>query len=254
MNEVAAATSPRCRRCAGTSRRTPTTWSSSAAVVTGSRPRTTSRPATASPTSRWSRRTTSGRATPVATRRSSAPTTASPRRSASTSTASSCTRRSRTRPALRSCTSTKGIFWLAHTEMAMRTERARALMNTACGAKTVMVTPDEIKELVPADRPVRRRRYPVLGASHHLEAATARHDRVVWAYAPVRRSAACTSSSTRRSPACVRDGDRVVGVETARRPDRGGHRRVGGRRAASPRSPRRPASGCRSAPIRSTRS
>ena len=36
---------------------------------------------------------------------------------------------------------TKGIFWVAHTEMAMRTERARALMNTACGAKTFMVTP-----------------------------------------------------------------------------------------------------------------
>jgi len=30
---------------------------------------------------------------------------------------------------------TKGIFWLAHTEMAMRAERARCLMNTACGAK-----------------------------------------------------------------------------------------------------------------------
>ena len=31
----------------------------------------------------------------------------------------------------------------------MRTERARALMNTACGAKTFMVTPAELKELVP---------------------------------------------------------------------------------------------------------
>ena len=44
---------------------------------------------------------------------------------------------------------TKGIFWVAHTEMAMRTERARAQMNTACGAKTVMVSPAELKELVP---------------------------------------------------------------------------------------------------------
>ena len=33
---------------------------------------------------------------------------------------------------------TKGIVWLAHTEMAMRTERARAAMNQACGAKTFM--------------------------------------------------------------------------------------------------------------------
>ena len=44
---------------------------------------------------------------------------------------------------------TKGIFWVAHTEMAMRTERARAQMNTACGAKTVMVSPAELKDLVP---------------------------------------------------------------------------------------------------------
>ena len=78
---------------------------------------------------------------------------------------------------------TKGIFWLAHTEMALRTERARAAMNTAAGAKTVMVTPAEIKELVPQIDLTGGHRYPVLGASHHLEAATARHDRVAWAYA-----------------------------------------------------------------------
>ena len=44
---------------------------------------------------------------------------------------------------------TKGLIWLAHTEMALRAERARCLMNTACGAETVMVTPAEIKELCP---------------------------------------------------------------------------------------------------------
>ena len=51
---------------------------------------------------------------------------------------------------------TKGIFWVAHTEMAMRTERARAQMNTACGAKTVMVTPAELKDLVRARTPVKK--------------------------------------------------------------------------------------------------
>ena len=78
---------------------------------------------------------------------------------------------------------TKGIFWVAHTEMAMRTERARAQMNTACGAKTVMVTPAELKELVPQVDLTGGGRYPVLGASHHVEGATARHDRVAWAFA-----------------------------------------------------------------------
>ena len=57
---------------------------------------------------------------------------------------------------------TKGIIWLAHTEMAMRTERARCQMNTAAGAKTYMRTPAELKELVPRARPDRRR--PLSGA------------------------------------------------------------------------------------------
>ena len=55
---------------------------------------------------------------------------------------------------------TKGIVWVAHTEMAMRTERARCLMNTACGAKTVMVTPGRAQGAGPADRPHRRRALP----------------------------------------------------------------------------------------------
>jgi hypothetical protein len=38
---------------------------------------------------------------------------------------------------------------MAHTEMAMRTERGRCLMNTACGAQTEMVTPAQIKASCP---------------------------------------------------------------------------------------------------------
>jgi len=78
---------------------------------------------------------------------------------------------------------TKGIIWLAHTEMAMRTERARCAMNQAAGAQTFMRTPAELKELVPELDLTGGGRYPVLGGSHHVEGATARHDRVAWAYA-----------------------------------------------------------------------
>ena len=113
---------------------------------------------------------------------------------------------------------TKGIFWLAHTEMALRTERARAAMNTAAGAKTVMVTPAEIKELVPQIDLTGGRRYPVLGASHHLEAATARHDRVAWAYAAGRAKRGVHVIQHTPVTGLVRDGDRVVGVETRRGP------------------------------------
>jgi sarcosine oxidase subunit beta len=111
---------------------------------------------------------------------------------------------------------TKGIFWLAHTEMALRTERARCLMNTAVGAKTEMRTPAEIKELVPQIDLTGGGRYPVLGASHHLEAATARHDRVAWAYAAGAAAEGVQVIQHTPVTGLLRDGGRVVGVRTAR--------------------------------------
>ena len=109
---------------------------------------------------------------------------------------------------------TKGILWMAHTEMAMRTERARCLMNSACGAKTEMVTPSQIKVLVPQLDLTGGGRYPILGASYHLEAATARHDRVAWAYASGASLRGVDLFQHTPVTGLVIDGDRVVGVQT----------------------------------------
>jgi len=110
--------------------------------------------------------------------------------------------------------STKGLLWLAHTETAMRAERARCLLNTACGAETVLVTPEEAKAVCPELDLSGGGRYPVLGASHHTGAATARHDRVVWAFAQgaLRRGVHVLQHTP--VTGLVRNGDRVVGVET----------------------------------------
>jgi sarcosine oxidase, subunit beta len=78
---------------------------------------------------------------------------------------------------------TRGLLWLAHSETTVRAERARAEMNSACGAATQFVTPSEIATICPQIDLAGAGRYPVLGASYHPDAATARHDRVVWAYA-----------------------------------------------------------------------
>ena len=109
---------------------------------------------------------------------------------------------------------TKGLIWLAHTESAMRAERARSLMNQACGAETVMITPEEAKRLVPQLDLSGGGRYPVLGASYHPGAATARHDRVVWAYAQgaMRRGVHILQHTP--VTGLLWDGGRVVGVET----------------------------------------
>jgi sarcosine oxidase, subunit beta len=113
---------------------------------------------------------------------------------------------------------TKGLIWLAHTEMALRSERARCLMNTACGAETVMVTPAEIKELCPQIDLTGGGRYPVLGASHHLRAATARHDRVAWSFASGAMARGVHVIQHTPVTGLLRDGDRVVGVQTANGP------------------------------------
>ena len=56
--------------------------------------------------------------------------------------------------------STKGLLWLAHSEATLRTEKARAVLNTACGADTDFVEPAEIARAVPAARPDGRRQVP----------------------------------------------------------------------------------------------
>ncbi len=111
--------------------------------------------------------------------------------------------------------STKGLLWLAHTETAMRAERARCMLNTACGAETVMVTPEEAKTVCPQLDLSGGGRYPVLGASHHVGAATARHDRVVWAYAQGAMRRGVHVMQNTPVTGLLRDGDRITGVQTA---------------------------------------
>ena len=112
----------------------------------------------------------------------------------------------------------KGHVWLAHSEMGMRTERGRCLMNQAMGVRTEMLTPAEVKELIPQIDLTGGGRYPIFGASHHVEAATARHDRVAWTYASGATAAGVHVIQHRPVTGLLRDGSGpsapVVGVRT----------------------------------------
>ena len=110
---------------------------------------------------------------------------------------------------------TKGLLWLAHTETSMRAERARCMLNTACGAETVMVSPAEAKTICPELDLSGGGRYPVLGASHHTGAATARHDRVVWAYAQGAMREGVDVLQNTKVIGLLKAGERVTGVKTA---------------------------------------
>ena len=108
----------------------------------------------------------------------------------------------------------KGHVWIAHSEMGMRTERGRVLMNQAMGVETELLSPGDVKRLVPQIDLSGGGRYPVFGASHHVPAATARHDRVAWAFASGATSRGVNVVQNRAVTGLLRDGDRVVGVKT----------------------------------------
>ncbi len=79
--------------------------------------------------------------------------------------------------------SQRGHLTLAHTDASLRTMRWRAEVNQLQGVDSRVISPDEIKELVPfmdlSDHP----RFPVMGALYHPPGGVVRHDAVVWGYA-----------------------------------------------------------------------
>ncbi|MEI6244942.1 MAG: FAD-dependent oxidoreductase [Acidobacteriota bacterium] len=113
---------------------------------------------------------------------------------------------------------TKGLLWIAHSEAGVRQERARAEINTAFGARTEYVTPQQIREICPQLDMTGQGQWPIYGASYHPAGASARHDRVVWAYAEgAMRLGAHIHQRTAVTGLQMTNG-RVTGVETTAGP------------------------------------
>ena len=111
----------------------------------------------------------------------------------------------------------KGLMWLAHTETGMRAERARCLLNQELGVETVMITPREAEQLCPQLDVSGGGRYPVQGGSFHVPGSTARHDRVVWAYAQGAMKLGVHVLQGTEVTDLLRDaGGRVTGVRTSK--------------------------------------
>jgi sarcosine oxidase, subunit beta len=112
----------------------------------------------------------------------------------------------------------KGLLNIAHTEAGLRTERARAEVNTAFGAHTSFVTPKEIKEICPQIDITGGGSWPALGGSYHHSGASARHDRVVWAYAEGAMRHGAHIHQRIAVTGLMKSGDRITGVETTAGP------------------------------------
>lgn len=111
--------------------------------------------------------------------------------------------------------SQRGVMNLAHSLSDMREVRRRVTANVLNGIDAQILTPADIREIVPFMK-IDNTRYPVLGASYQPRAGVARHDAVAWGYAR-----ACDALGIDIIQHCEvtgfeREGDQVVGVETTR--------------------------------------
>jgi sarcosine oxidase, subunit beta len=77
----------------------------------------------------------------------------------------------------------RGHLTLAHTDSSLRTMRWRAEVNKLEGVKSEVISPDEVRALVPYMDVSSGTRYPVLGALYHPPGGIIRHDAVNWGYA-----------------------------------------------------------------------
>ena len=78
--------------------------------------------------------------------------------------------------------SPRGVLMLCQTEHELRAMKRTSHANRINGVDTNMVTPEEVKEIVPIIN-INGPRFPVLGALWQPRGGTARHDAVAWGYA-----------------------------------------------------------------------
>ncbi|KAA1428699.1 sarcosine oxidase subunit beta family protein [Nocardioides antri] len=112
--------------------------------------------------------------------------------------------------------SQRGVLNLAHTLQDVREATRRINANRLNRVDAEWLEPDEVAKVCPIVNVSQDVRYPVLGATFQPRAGIAKHDHVAWAFAR-----ACDAMGVDIIQNCevtgfVKDGDRVVGVETTR--------------------------------------
>jgi sarcosine oxidase subunit beta len=112
--------------------------------------------------------------------------------------------------------SQRGVLNLAHTLQDVREASRRINANRLNRVDAEWLEPDEVAKVCPIVNVSPDLRYPVLGGTFQPRAGIAKHDHVAWAFAR-----ACDAMGVDIIQNCevtdfVKDGDRVVGVETTR--------------------------------------
>lgn len=112
--------------------------------------------------------------------------------------------------------SQRGVLNLTHTLQEVRDARRRVNANQLNGVDAEYLDPQQVKEVCPIINIGDDIRYPVLGATYQPRAGIAKHDHFAWALAR-----ACDAMGVDIIQNCevtgfIKDGDRVLGVETSR--------------------------------------
>jgi sarcosine oxidase subunit beta len=109
--------------------------------------------------------------------------------------------------------SQRGVLNLAHTLQEMRDTERRVDANRLNGIDAELLTPAEVKALVPIIN--LNSRYPVLGASFQPRGGVARHDAVAWGFARAADTHGVDIIQNCAVTGIRRDGGAVTGVDTA---------------------------------------
>ena len=118
--------------------------------------------------------------------------------------------------------SQRGVLNLAHNEHDLKemSRRVRAIRGN--GIDSEILTPAEIKKLVPAINISKDVRYPILGASLQRRGGIARHDAVAWGFARGADDRGVDIVQNCEVTGIDREGGRVTGVQTTLGPVKAG--------------------------------
>ncbi len=114
--------------------------------------------------------------------------------------------------------SQRGVLNLAHTLGDVREATRRVNANRLNGIDGEWLDTDEVAKICPIINVSPDVRYPVLGATFQPRAGIAKHDHVAWAFARAADRLGVDLIQHCEVTGFLKDGDRVVGVETSRGP------------------------------------
>ncbi|MFN8162533.1 MAG: FAD-dependent oxidoreductase [Solirubrobacterales bacterium] len=109
-----------------------------------------------------------------------------------------------------------GHLTLAHSDRAMFVMANRAEVNRLGGIDSRLISPEEVKELVPTMYVGEDTTYPIMGALYHPPGGIIRHDAVVWGFARGADRAGVEIHPNTEVVGMRRQGDRITAVETNR--------------------------------------